>query len=104
VDWSVDPDSKITLGMHICSPRTVYFVIVRWATVPPTTRPQPTLTPLTHTASAVACVVCPPLHHLVSTVEKLLFNWKNVRVSVYFKESRAVYEALLVHQVTPLPI
>jgi len=37
-------------------------------------------------------------------VEKLLFNWKNVRVSVYFKESRAVYEALLVHQVTPLPI
>ena len=34
-------------------------------------------------------------------MEKLLFNWKNVRVSVYFKESRAVYEALLVHQVTP---
>jgi len=30
VEWSIDPDSKITLGMHICSPRTVYFVIVRW--------------------------------------------------------------------------
>ena len=63
----------------------------------------------THTSHAyrllpVACVVCPLLHHLVSTVEKLLFNWKNVRVSVYFKESRAVYEALLVHQVTPIPI
>ena len=51
-----------------------------------------------------SCVAFCLLHHLVSTVEKLLFNWKNVRVSVYFKESRAVYEALLVHQVTPLPI
>ena len=36
---------------------------------------------------------------LVSTVEKLLFNWKNVRVTVHFKESRAVYESLLAHQV-----
>ena len=61
VEWSIDSDNRIIQGMHICSPRTVYFL-------------------------------------LVSIVEKLLFNWRRLKVTVFFKESRAVYEALLAHQ------